>query len=261
MTQNIIITGAGGGIGHALSLEYAKFGQHLILCDYDIEKLQFTAKSCEAAGATVETYTFDLGNETEVNRASEEIISKYTIIDRLIFVSGISQRDSALDTNLEVDRKIMEVNYFGHINMTKKLLPSLLKSKNPHIGVTSSISGRFGFHLRSAYAASKFAIHGFYESLRLEHWNDNLKVTIICPGRINTPISLSALTANGKKHGVMDPGQANGMPAETCARKMRKAIEKGRKNALVGNSELLMVYFHKYLPSLFYIIANKTNPK
>ncbi len=261
MSLTILITGAGGGIGHALSLEYANYATQMILCDYDKEKLEHTANLCKDKGVKVDGFSFDLSDESQVNAACNDIVKKYTVIDRLLLVSGISQRDKAIDTKLEVDRKIMEVNYFGHINLTKKLLPLLLKSENPHIGVTSSISGRFGFHLRSAYAASKFALHGFYESLRLEHWNDNLKVTIICPGRINTPISLSALRADGQKHGEMDDGQAGGMPAEVCAKKMRKAVEKGKKDVLVGNKELLMVYFRKYLPFVFYKLANKIKPK
>ncbi len=261
MSLTILITGAGGGIGHTLSLEYANPETHLILCDRDMEKLEHTAALCRQAGANTDILKFDLSQENQVNEAAKAVLIKYEQIDRLLLLGGVSQRDKAIETKLEVDRKIMEINYFGHINLTKQILPLMLKSKQPKIGVTSSISGRFGYHLRSAYAASKFALHGFYESLRLEHWKDNLSVSIICPGRINTPISLSALTAEGKAHGEMDPGQAEGMSAEKCAKKMRKAIEKGKKDVLIGNKEILMVYFKKYLPFVFYKIANKVNPK
>jgi dehydrogenase/reductase SDR family member 7B len=261
MNLIVLITGATGGIGHALSLEYASNGNHLILCDQNLEKLEITADACRKKAADVEIMAFDLSSENDVNRAAQSILKKHSLLDRIIFVGGISQRDKAIDTKLEVDRKIMEINYFGHINLTKQLLPALLKSSAPKMGVTSSISGRFGYHLRSAYAASKFALHGFFESLRLEHRSDNLSVTMICPGRINTQISLSALTAEGKQHGEMDPGQADGMSAEKCAAKMRKAIEKRRKDVLIGKKEILMVYFRKYVPFLFYYLANKVNPK
>ncbi|MFP4663371.1 MAG: SDR family NAD(P)-dependent oxidoreductase [Bacteroidales bacterium] len=261
MSKTVVITGASGGIGHALSLEYAQAGTKLILCDLNAEQLNNTARMCKKTADQVDTFRFDLGKAEAVGIAAEKILSACDIIDRLILVGGVSQRGSALKTSLETDRKIMEINYFGHINLTKKLLPALLKSEDPHIGVTSSISGRFGFHLRSAYAASKFALHGFFESLRLEHHKDKLKVSIICPGRINTPISLSAITESGEKHGKMDPGQNNGMPAETCARKMKKAIEKGKKDVLIGKQEILMVYFRKYLPVVFYKLANKINPR
>ncbi|HKK68020.1 MAG TPA: SDR family NAD(P)-dependent oxidoreductase [Bacteroidales bacterium] len=261
MSKTIVITGAAGGIGHALSLEYARPGNHLILCDLNQKQLDRTSNMCKAYADNVTSIAFDLSKETEVNTAAETIRGHAKQIDRLILVGGVSQRGSAIKTPLEVDRKIMEINYFGHINFTKKLLPVLLASDDPHMGVTSSISGRFGFHQRSAYAASKFALHGFFESLRLEHHKDNLKVSIICPGRINTPISLSAITESGDKHGEMDPGQNTGMPAETCAIKMRKAIEKGRKDVLIGKKEILMVHFRKYLPFLFYNLANKINPR
>lgn len=261
MGMNILITGAGGGIGHALSLEYAAPDVCLMLCDYDEDKLRHTADLCEKQGAKVQIFQFDLSDEQQVIEAANLILDAFDVIHRMILVGGVSQRDKAIETKLEVDRKIMEINYFGHINLTKRLLPALLKSGAPRIGVTSSISGKFGYHLRSAYAASKFALHGFYESLRLEHWKDGLSVTMICPGRINTPISMSALTAEGAKHGEMDPGQAEGMSAEKCAAKMRKSIEKGKKEVFIGKKEILMVYFKKYLPFLFYHLANKVNPK
>ncbi|MGM0650748.1 MAG: SDR family NAD(P)-dependent oxidoreductase [Bacteroidota bacterium] len=261
MALNIVITGAGGGIGHALALQYARPGNNLLLCDFDAGKLARTDALCSKTAESTDTLCFNMEQADEVEKAADTILRKFEILHRLILVSGISQRGKAINTSIMVDRKIMEVNYFGNVILTKKLLPALLQAKAPHIGVTSSISGRFGFHQRSAYAASKFALHGFFESLRLEHHNDKLKVSIICPGRINTPISLSAVTENGQQHGQMDPGQEKGMSVVTCARKMRKAIEKGKKDVLIGKQELLMVYFKKYLPIVFYKFANRINPR
>jgi dehydrogenase/reductase SDR family member 7B len=261
MGLTIVITGAGGGIGHALSLEYAQVGTHLILCDFHKEKLSATAELCQKTAETVDTFCFNMENPAEVEKTADQILKTHKSIDRLVLVNGISQRGKAINTSIDIDRKIMEINYFGSIHLTKKLLHPMLKTESPRIGVTSSISGRFGFHQRSAYAASKFALHGFYESLRLEHFKDGLSVTIMCPGRINTPISMSAITENGEKHGQMDPGQSNGMSAATCAKKMHKAIEKGKKDVLIGKKELLMVYFRKYLPFIFYKFANKINPR
>ncbi|MEA3448904.1 MAG: SDR family NAD(P)-dependent oxidoreductase [Bacteroidota bacterium] len=261
MGLTIVITGAGGGIGHALSLEYAQPGNHLILCDFDQQKLDATAELCRNIAETVETFTFSMENPAEIEKSADQMLEKHKSLDRIVFVNGISQRGKAINTSIVIDRKIMEINYFGIILLTKKLLPALLQTQHPKIGVTSSISGRFGFHQRSAYAASKFALHGFFESLRLEHHKDGLSVSIICPGRINTPISLSAINENGQKHGQMDPGQSNGMSAAKCAQKMRKVIEKGKKDVLIGKKELLMVYFRKYLPFIFYKFANKINSR
>src|SRR6056297_3411547 len=233
----IAITGASSGIGRALALSYAGEGNHLILAALGQAELEKTAEACREKGSETTVIEFDLSKPESVKSFTDSIAAKHNHLDRLIHVSGISQRSRAEEAPIDVDRKIMEINYFGAIEVTKNLLPLLKASKSAKIGVTSSISGKFGFPLRSAYAASKFALHGFFESLRLEHHKDGLSVSIICPGRINTPISLSAITENGQKHGQMDPGQSNGMPAAKCAQKMRKAIEKGKKDVLIGKKE------------------------
>src|SRR5690606_16638527 len=133
-----------------------------------------------------------------------QVVSRYKRIDILINNGGISQRGEAGETPLDVDRKIMEINYFGTIALTKAILPVLRKQKSGHIVTISSIAGKFGFYLRSAYAASKHALQGFFESLLLEEAQNNIRVTLVYPGKINTPISTRALNADGQAHGVMD---------------------------------------------------------
>lgn len=259
--QNILITGASSGIGKALALEYASPNTELILGALEQKELDKTAEECQAKGSTTRAIEFDLSNPESIKQFTSEIKNNYTKIDRIVHISGISQRALVEDTTMEVDRRIMEINYFGAIHLTKELLPLLKAGNGGKIGVTSSISGKFGFPLRSAYAASKFALIGFFESLRLEHFKDNITVSLIYPGRINTPISLSALNGKGKAQGIMDPGQATGMSVEKCAKQMKRAIEKNKKETYIGGKEILMVYFKKYLPSLFYKIAKKTNPR
>ncbi len=256
----IVITGASSGIGRALALAYAEKHTHLILAALNQAELDKTALECRIRGSQTTAIEFDLSKPESVSSFTNKITEQHKKIDRLIHVSGISQRSRAEEAPIDVDRKIMEINYFGAIEVTKQLLPLLKASTSAKIGVTSSISGKFGFPLRSAYAASKFALHGFFESLRLEHHKDNITVTIMCPGRVNTPISLSALNAQGAAQGVMDPGQANGIPVDKCAAQMKRAIEKSKKEVFIGGKEILMVYFKKFLPPLFYKIARKTNP-
>lgn len=256
----IVITGASSGIGRALALTYAQPGNHLLLAALGQEALENTAEACRKKGSEATAIEFDLSKPESVKAFTNQIKKKHQKVDRLVHVSGISQRARAEEASIDIDRKIMEINYFGAIQVTKDLLPLLKAATNAKIGVTSSISGKFGFPLRSAYAASKFALHGFFESLRLEHYKDNISVTIMCPGRVNTPISLSALNAQGKAQGVMDPGQANGIPVDKCARQMKRAIEKNKKEVFIGGKEILMVYFKKFIPPLFYRIAKKTNP-
>ena len=129
----------------------------------------------------------------------------------------------------------------------------LLSAKKIRIVVTSSISGLFGFPLRSTYCASKHALFGFFESLELE--NENIKVTFLIPGRINTPISKNAILGNGSTYSKMDSGQAGGMDVDKCARIALRAIAKGKRRKLIGGKELLMVYIKKFIPPLFYKLA------
>ncbi|MBM3425329.1 MAG: SDR family NAD(P)-dependent oxidoreductase, partial [Bacteroidetes bacterium] len=140
--------------------------------------------------------------------------------------------------------------------LTKALLPALRASKGQII-VISSISGKFGFFLRSAYAASKHALHGFFESLALEEEANGISVTMVCPGKINTPISISALNAQGQQHSAMDHNQETGMPAEECARQIVLAARKNKPEVLIGNKEIIAVYLKRFVPSLFRKIIRK----
>ncbi len=183
-------------------------------------------------------------------------------IDVLFNNGGISQRGHASETEESVDRKIMEVNYFGTIALTKAVLPIMRKQGSGHILVTSSLVGIFGFSLRSAYAASKHALHGFFESLRMEEKANNIKVTMICPGRIKTEISKSALTKDGKEYGALDPGQQNGMLVEDCAKQIVKATKRNGKEVVIGSlAERIGVLLNRFIPSLFWVLIAKQAAK
>lgn len=178
-------------------------------------------------------------------------------IDFLYNIGGISQRAEAAETSLDVDRRIMEINYFGTIALTKAVLPFMQQQHSGHIVVISSIAGKFGFYLRSAYSASKHALHGFFESLLLEEAKHNIQVTIACPGKINTPISMSALNKDGQAHGEMDHNQATGMPVDECVRILLKAVDQGKKEILIGNKEIKAVTLKRFLPNLFWKVIAK----
>jgi short-subunit dehydrogenase len=154
----------------------------------------------------------------------------------------------------------MEVNYFGAVALTKAVLPIMHKQGSGHIVAISSIAGKFGFFWRSAYAAAKHAMQGFYESLYLEEAKNNIHVTLIFPGKINTPISMSAINERGQAHGKMDHNQETGMPADVCAKKIIRAVEKKKQEAMIGNREVLAVYIKRYLPWLFWKIIRKKSP-
>lgn len=134
--------------------------------------------------------------------------------------------------------------------MVKSILPKMLSAGGGHIAVTSSIAGRFGFPLRCAYSSSKHALYGFFETLRAEYGKQGIGVTIVCPGRVRTAISVNALAEGGKRYGIMDPGQQKGIGADAAARKIVRAIGKGRREVLVGGIELLMVQVKRFFPGL-----------
>jgi short-subunit dehydrogenase len=254
------ITGASSGIGEALVYELAKQKAIIVISSNQLVELDKVKQNCDKLQAECLVQFLDVTNSDKINIATTEIITKYGRIDVLINNAGISQRALVVETPIEVDRKIMEINYFGSVMLTKAVLPYMIKQQSGYIAVTSSISGKFGFPLRSAYSAAKHALHGFFETLRSELYDHNIKVLIAFPGRVQTNISMHALTKDGTPHGKMDKGQSTGITAEKCAKQYLSAIEKDKKEILIGSSELLMVYIHKFFPRLFYKLARKIKP-
>jgi dehydrogenase/reductase SDR family protein 7B len=258
--KTVWITGAASGIGEALAYEYSKGGAIVILSDINKEKLKEVAAECERNGGKACLAPFNLENSEEIVSVSNDILKQYPKIDYLYNNGGISQRSYAVETPVAIDRKIMETNFFGAVTITKQLLPSLISKGGGHIIVTSSVVGKFGFPLRTAYSASKHALQGFFEALRAELYDKNVKVTIVSPGKIRTNISVNAINKDGSRHGVMDERQAKGMPADICARRIISAVNRNKKELWFAGREVLMVYVRLYLPWLFHRLAPKVNP-
>jgi short-subunit dehydrogenase len=202
---------------------------------------------------------FDLSETSDIETIAARQIKELGGIDFLINIGGISQRSRIDETPLWLDRKIFEINYFGTIALIKAVLPYMIRQKSGYIAATSSISGRFGFPLRSAYSASKQALHGFIETLFLENKKNNIRASVIIPGRVRTNISFHALDAGGKEHGKMDPGQNRGLTPEKAARIIIKGIMKNKREILVGRGELTMLYIRRIWPWLFFRIGDKIN--
>jgi len=257
--KTIWITGASSGIGKSLAHEFSKMDTQLILSGRNQRKLEEIKDTCLQNGSSVLTVPFDLSDRNSINNSVEIVLEKYRSIDLLINNGGISQRAFVQNSSLDVDQKIMSVNYFGNIALTKAILPSMLEQGHGHIAVTTSIAGKFGFPMRSAYSASKHALYGFYNTLRIELADQNIKVTMICPGRIQTNISKHALNEKGEEHGEMDDGQKNGITSEKAARKIIRALKKEKREVAVGGKELLMLPIKRFTPWLFYQIVRKIN--
>lgn len=254
------VTGASSGIGKAIVQALDKYDVTFILSARREETL-IQLKNSLSNPNKHHVIPLDLSDLKTIDAAVTTVKQRGLKIDFLFNNGGISQRAEAMTTDFEVDRKIFEVNYFGNIYLTKLVLPIMVSNQSGHIVVTSSIAGKFGFFLRSAYSASKHALHGYYESLRLEVEKYNIQVTILCPGKINTPISASALLADGSAHRKMDHNQETGMPAELCAKEIIKAVEHNKKEILIGNKEILAVKLRRWLPqNLFWQIMKKQSP-
>jgi len=224
------------------------------------QKLEEVKHECEQNGSKCIVQILDLGNQKKISSAVKTVYSQVQTVDILVNNGGISQRSFSYETDIDLDRKIMEVNYFGSVALTKAVLPKMIEQKSGHILAVSSIVGIFGFPLRSAYSASKHAMLGFYETLYFELKQFNINVSVVIPGRIKTNVSKNSLTKHGTKYGKMDDGQNNGMSAEKCAVKIIKAIKRNKKEVLIGGSEIFMVHLKRKVPFLFNFITKKIKP-
>ncbi|MBX3164949.1 MAG: SDR family oxidoreductase [Bacteroidetes bacterium] len=256
----IWITGASSGIGEALALELAKREARLILSARRKEELERVAAQTKLADLDMLILPFDLSDTSNASALAAQVINKFGRIDILVNNGGYSQRSEAIETPLEIDRQLMEVNYFSYVSLSKAVLPYMKRQKSGHIVVISSIAGKFGFYLRSSYSAAKHALHGFFESLRLETEKFGIKTLIVCPGKIKTNVSLNAVTSDGKKHNEMDKSHANAMSAEECALQIISAIQKNKEEIFVGGKELLIIKIRWFFPKLFSVLIRKQSP-
>jgi len=250
------ITGASSGIGKALAMQLSAAGAKVVLSARNKAALDEVAAQFPNAFVL----PLDLASSANFPELTQQILAQYGRIDFLINNGGNSQRATANETSLEVARHLMEVNYFGPIALTKAVLPVMQKQGTGHIVVLSSIAGKFGFYLRSSYSAAKHALHGFFDSLRLEEEKNGISVTIVCPGKINTNMSLNALKADGTAHAKMDRSQGEGMPADECARQIIAAVVAKKEEVLIGGKEILAVKIKRFAPKLFGKIIRKQSP-
>lgn len=257
-TCNIVwITGASSGIGEALAYAYSRKGARLILSSRNEAKLREVRSRCENPHHHL-VVPLDLQDASMIKEKCGEVLRHTGRVDILVNNGGISQRSLAAQTPVAVDRRIMETNFFGTVSLTKEILPSMIERRSGRIVVISSLVGKFGTPLRSAYSASKHALHGFFDSLRAEVWDQGVRITVVCPGFIRTNISVNALTQDGSPQGTMDDAQAHGMPCDVCAEKIIRGVERGKSEIYIGGRELMGVYFKRFAPRLFDRIIRKT---
>lgn len=244
------ITGASSGIGEAVALGLAQSGARLILSARRADELQRVADATGLPPADVLLLPMDVTDTDALPALVETVRQRFGRLDFVFLNAGITQRSTVADTPLDTYRRLMDVNFFGAVALTKVVLPILLAQGSGHFVVTSSVAGKLGTKMRSGYCASKHALHGFYDSLRAEVYASGLRVTLVCPGYVRTPISLHALGAGGRVHGRMDENQEQGMAPDDFARRLLRAVAREREEVYIGGRETYGIYLKRFLPGL-----------
>ncbi len=241
------ITGASSGIGESLAVAFAREGARLVLSARRVDELERVARRCHGA-PTVDVVPLDLADLDALPGAVAQALALVGHVDVMVHNGGVSQRSRAIETKLSVDERIMRVNHFGAVALTKALLPSMVARGRGHFVVVSSVMGVYGAPERSAYAASKHALHGFFDALRAEHQRDGLRVTLVCPGFVRTHVSSNALTGDGTPRGYTAPATAKGMDPDDCAALVLDAVHRGALEVYTGRLERVGVYLKRYAP-------------
>ncbi len=247
--KTVIITGASSGIGKACAETFANRGANIVISGRNRENLENTATELRKTGAEILAVVGDVSNENDCKILIEKTIEKFGGIDILINNAGISMRALFKGINLDVIRKVMDINFWGTVYCTNYALPYLLKSKGSIVGI-SSIAGYNGLPGRTGYSASKFAMHGFLEALRIENLKTGLHVLIACPGYTTSNIRNAALTADGSAQGESPRDEHQMMTAEEVAEEIVKAVEKRKRTIVLTGQGKLAVWMNKFFPSL-----------
>lgn len=253
--KKIWITGASSGIGRALTLLLSASGASIILSSRNSDTLKEVASACDNPDSTY-INPLDTSSIKDIDQVCSMVLKDH-FVDILILNAGISQRAFALDTEFETEERIMNTNFRGVSRMAKHVLRQMVSRNSGHIVIMSSVTGKIGVPGRSSYAASKHALHGYFDSVRAEVFKHNIKVTIICPGYIHTSISQNALLGDGSAHVKKDENSANGMKVEVFTRKALKAIAKQREEVYIGSKEILGIYIKRFYPKLLRTIMQK----
>lgn len=252
------ITGASSGIGEGIVKVLARQNVKLILSSRRQQALEKVKTECPNK-EFVKILPLDLAQPESLEAKAKDALAMFGRVDVIIHSGGISQRSFAMDTDIDVSRRLMEVNFFSTIILTKALLPAMIENGFGHIVPISSLVGKFGSPYRSGYAASKHALHGYYDSLRAEMWKKGILVTIVTPGFVKTNVSINALTEKGDASKIMDAGQENGMSTEACGRQIIKAILREKEEVRIGGKETMSILVKRILPGLFSRIIRKVN--
>ncbi|MGK7392589.1 MAG: SDR family oxidoreductase [Candidatus Cyclobacteriaceae bacterium M2_1C_046] len=243
----VVITGGSSGIGKALAEKFGAAGSKIVITGRNPEPLEETAKALRGQGIDVLPLQADVSQEKDNERMVDEIIKYYGRIDILINNAGISMRALFENVDLDVIRKVMDINFYGSVYATKACLPHIMKHKGSIVGI-SSIAGYRGLPGRVGYSASKFALNGFLEALRTELINKGVHILIASPGFTSSNIRKKSLTADGTAQGESPRNEKQMMSSEECAKHIFKAVKKRKKVLILTTTGKLTVFLNKWFP-------------
>lgn len=250
----IWITGASSGIGKSLALALSQYNCKLILSSRRKDALEDVKKQCKNPDQ-VAVLPFDLADYEAMEPIALEAIQRFGSIDILINNGGISQRSLIIDTDISVYKKLMEIDYLGTIALSKALLPHFVERQSGQFVTVTSLMGKFSSPSRSGYCAAKHALHGFFDSLRLEHDKDNIRVTLICPGFVNTNVARNAITGDGSLQLTQDETIETGLDVDAFAKRMLKAVAKEKFEVYIGQKEVFGIYLKRFFPKLLHSVV------
>ncbi|MDB4292702.1 SDR family oxidoreductase [Maribacter sp.] len=258
--KTVWITGASSGIGEGLAYLLSKRNCKLILSSRKENALQRVKDSCEHP-KNVFILPLDLVEFDNMAEKTQQAIAAFGPIDVLINNAGISQRSLLINTDFEVYKRLMDINYLGTVALTKAVLPHFVSNKKGHFATITSLMGKFGSPYRSGYCGAKHALHGFFDVLRMEHEKDGIQVTLVCPGFVQTDVAKNALTADGSKQNNDDEATQNGLPVAVLGNKMIRAMERGKFEAYIGKKEIMGVYLKRFFPRLLHKVVLRSTVK
>ena len=247
--QVVWITGASSGIGKALAIELAAQGARIVLSARNEARLHETRALCAKPDQHF-VLPLDVTDEKAVFSAPSFILDEMGRLDVVVLNAGIGQRGSVAETSAEIHRRLMEVNFFGQTMPARAVLPHFQAQNSGQFVVITSIMGKLSTPRRATYAASKHALHGWFEGLRAELYTADIDITLLCAGYIKTEISFHSVLGDGTPHGAMDDAHRDAMSSDVFARKAAKAIKKRRAVAYIGGMERFAPWLERISPAL-----------
>ena len=253
----IWITGASSGIGEELTYQLNEAGAKLIISARREAVLNTVKAQCSIPDNTT-VLPLDSNAFETMETMVKSAIAVYGKIDILINNAGISQRSLIAETSFSVYQELINTDYLGVVALSKAILPHFTSQKSGHYVTVSSLMGKFSSPYRSGYCGAKHALHGFFDTLRMEHEADGVLVTMVCPGFVQTNIAKTALTGDGSQQQYNDDATSKGLEVSAFCKKMIKAIAREKYEVYIGGKEVQGIYLKRFFPKLLHKVVLKS---